>query len=101
MSSIIISIRNDSIIKCLFFDQTDYGLGYISILFKVVQNEDFDEGPQFAMVMSDRNVFPKPFEKLPFDSCAKYGYTEYEVLVRCCEVGEFIYMLQAAPGFLG
>lgn len=62
---------------------------------------DYEKDARFAMVMSDQNIFPEPFESLSKlkNSCQQYGYYEYGNLVRCIGSEEFIRMLQQAPAF--
>lgn len=72
----------------------------VSILFRMVRS-DYEKDARFAMVISDRNRFPDPFESLSKleNSCQQYGYYEYGNLIRCIGAEEFIRMLQKAPAF--
>lgn len=96
-----INFRNNRdiiLIKKIFSNQIEIRSKDVSILFRVVRS-DYEKDARFEMVMSDRNIFPEPFESLSKlkNSCQQYGYYEYGNLVRCIGSEEFIRMLQQGP----
>lgn len=73
--------------------------GDVTILYKFVLSEE-ERFPQFAMVISDHNRFPEPFESLSSrdaSDCKGFVGKKFFNLVKCLPVGDFIELLVKTP----